>query len=65
MANTLCEDGLDIGTEGGTRVAAERVVGRVGGRGLADAEDVSPLLDVLPEVLRVQGSITAKWNVIN
>lgn len=60
MAHALCQDRLDVGSEGRTRVAWEGVVGGVGGGSLTDAEDVRPLLDVFPEVLRVQGGVTVQ-----
>ena len=58
MADALSEDGLDIGAERSTRVVRERVTTHVGARGLRYTEDVSPLFDLLPEVLWVQCGVT-------
>lgn len=54
VADTLGEDSLDVRAEGGAGVACLWVVGRVGDGGLGDTEDIRPLLNVLPEVLRVE-----------
>lgn len=58
MADTLCENTLDIGSVGCTGVARERGVGLGGCGSLGDAEDVGPLFDFFLEVLGVEGGIT-------
>ena len=58
MANTLGEDALNVGAEGSARVPCLRIVRRVRGGCLADAEDVCPLFDFFPEVLRVKSGVS-------
>lgn len=58
VADTLGENGLDVGAVRRAGVAGERVVGDVGDGSLGDVEDVGPLLDLLPEILGVESGVT-------
>jgi hypothetical protein len=58
VADLLRQNSLELGAIGGGAVPAERGVGHVGSRGLGVAENVGPLLDLLPEVLGVEGGVT-------
>jgi hypothetical protein len=57
VTHALSQDSLHVWAERGTGVARYGIVGEIGGRGLRDAEDVGPLLDFFPEVLRVKSGI--------
>lgn len=63
VTDALSQNSLDVGAERGARVTTERVVGRVGHRCLTNTENVGPLLDVLPEVLRIQRSVAVEDEV--
>jgi hypothetical protein len=60
MADALSENSLNAGAEGRARVTLLWVATDIGGGGSADAEDVRPLLDFLPEVLRVECGVASQ-----
>ena len=60
VSNTGSREANDIGAVGSHGVAGLRVVLDSLRGSLGDTEDVGPLLDVLPEVLRVEGRVSAK-----
>lgn len=62
MSDALSEDALNIGTESRAGVTRLRVIGQVRGRCLANAEHLGPLLNLLPEVLRVKRSVPEEEN---